>query len=369
MIKNYLIFSVLIALSVSVSGQSQRFVLFEEFTNASCPPCAAQNPAFDALLAANAAKCTSVKYHTSWPGVDPMYSHNPIDPSARVSYYGVSGVPYAVLDGSPVTGSNYVGAPSNTTQAKIDNAYAIPSPFDLSINQRLSAGNDTIYVTMLGKATAAVSGVLVAHCAVIEKHIHFNSAPGTNGEKDFYNVVDKMLPSAMGTNLASSFQAGDYFVLEFAWKLANVYNINELSVVGFIQDVQPKTIHQAANTSVIPITGVYENDIELSALDNVLPSYCEPNFTPRFQLRNNGSVPISSADIKYQVNNEPEAIYHYTGTLGFLDKTTISLPTINFNIQNSNTLKIYGVSVNNVVDDYRKNDTINYAFAMAAQAG
>jgi hypothetical protein len=34
--------------------QSQRFVMFEEFTNASCGPCASQNPAFDALLSANA---------------------------------------------------------------------------------------------------------------------------------------------------------------------------------------------------------------------------------------------------------------------------------------------------------------------------
>jgi len=68
---------------------------------------------------------------------------------------------------------------------------------------------------------------LICHqCGKIEKHIHFSSPPGTNGEKDFYNVMVKMLPSATGTSLPSSFQVGDYFVLEFAWKLANVYNIN-----------------------------------------------------------------------------------------------------------------------------------------------
>lgn len=37
---------------------------------------------------------------------------------------------------------------------------------------------------------------LVAHNVVIEKHIHFNTAPGTNGEKDFYNVMKKMLPGS-----------------------------------------------------------------------------------------------------------------------------------------------------------------------------
>ncbi|MEI6062438.1 MAG: T9SS type A sorting domain-containing protein [Bacteroidota bacterium] len=367
--KNYFILCSLLALTVSVFSQSQRFVLFEEFTNASCSPCASQNPAFDALLTANASKCTSIKYHTSWPGTDPMYSQNPADANTRVSYYGVTGVPYAAMDGSPVNGTSYSGAPANTTQSKIDAEYAIPSPFELYINQALSPGNDTLYVTMLGKATAAVSGVLNAQCVVVEKHIHFASAPGSNGEKDFYNVMKKMLPTSAGTTLPSSFQVGDYFVLQFAWKLSNVYTLSELNVVGFIQDIQTKTVFQAANTSSTPITGIYQNDLELSGLANVLPSYCQPSCIPQFTLSNNGSDPISTAEIKYRVNNEPESVYHYSGSLGFLQKTMITLPTVGFNIQNTNTLKIFGTTVNGVADDYASNDTISYNFTIAPMSG
>jgi len=366
--KSFLLLSIAVIFAIQLKAQSQRFVLFEEFTNASCSPCAAQNPAFDALLTANATKCTSIKYHTSWPGTDPMYTHNPTDVGTRVSYYGVSGVPHAVMDGSAVTGSSYVGAPSNVTQAKINAEYAIPSPFELYINQQLSAGNDTLFVTVLGKATQSVSGTLAFHCAVIEKHIHYTSAPGTNGEKDFYNVMKKMLPSASGTSLPSSFQAGEYFVLEFYWKLANVYNVNELSVVGFIQDVQTKAVHQAANTSSTPISGIYQNDIELSSIENVYPSYCEPWISPKFKLRNNGSVPVSSVEMRYKVIDGIEHIYTYTGSLGFLDNTEIELPPMSFIIQNTNTLKIYGVSVNGVADEYTKNDTITYVFNKATMA-
>lgn len=366
--KSILLLLVVIAFAIQSQAQSQRFVLFEEFTNASCSPCASQNPAFDALLAANANKCTSIKYHTSWPGADPMYTHNPTDVGTRVSYYGVNGVPHAVMDGTAVTGSSYVGAPSNVTQAKINAEYAIPSPFELYINQELSAGNDTIFVTVLGKATQNVSGTLAFHCAVIEKHIHFNSAPGSNGEKDFYNVMKKMLPSASGTNLPSSFQAGDYFILEFSWKLANVYNISELSVVGFIQDIQTKAVHQAANSSTTPISGIYEHDVELSSIENVLPTYCEPFITPKFNLRNNGSSPVSSVEIRYKVNDGIMHIYTYNGSLGFLDNTQIELPAMSYLIENTNTLKIYGYSVNGVSDDYTKNDTITYVFNKAAMA-
>lgn len=74
--------------------------LHEEFTQASCGPCASQNPAFNAVLAANTAKATSLKYQTSWPGVDPMNAQNPTDVQTRVNYYSVNGVPDAIMDGN-----------------------------------------------------------------------------------------------------------------------------------------------------------------------------------------------------------------------------------------------------------------------------
>jgi hypothetical protein len=266
-------------------------------------------------------------------------------------------------------GNAYHGAPSGVTQSKINTEYAVPSPFELYINQQLSPNNDTIYVTMLGKATAAVSGSLVAQCAVIEKHIHFNTAPGTNGEKDFYSVMKKMLPSASGTVLPTSFQTGDYFVLQYAWKLANVYSIPELSVVGFIQNVQTKAVYQAANTSLTPITGVYQNDLTLMNPGNLQSSYCEQSIEPTFEIQNNGALPLTSAEIKYRINNGSELTYLWAGNLGFLQKTMIQLPAASYTVQNNNQLAIYGVSTNGVADEYPKNDTITYNFTKAPMPG
>ena len=362
--KNYLIISMFIAFSVSAFSQSQRFVLFEEFTQASCAPCASQNPAFNALLSANTTKCTSIKYQTSWPGVDPMNAQNPADVANRVSYYGVTGVPDAVMDGNA-----YHGQPNGINQTKINTEYAVTSPFELYINQQLSPANDSIYITMLGKATGTVSGSLVAHCAVIENHIHFNTAPGSNGEKDFYHVMKKMLPAATGASLPATFQPGDYFILKHAWKLANVYSISELNVVGFIQNNQNKTIYQAANTSAVPITGVYQNDLTLMNPGNILASYCEPSVEPTIELQNNGSLPLTSAEIKYRINDGPESTYQWSGNLGFLQSTTISLPAVAYAVQPANELKIYGVSTNGGSDQYPKNDTVVSTFTIAPMPG
>jgi flagellar hook assembly protein FlgD len=355
----------LLATAVLGFSQSQRFVLFEEFTQASCPPCAAQNPAFDALLAANATKCTSIKYHTSWPGVDPMNAQNPSDVAARVSYYGVNAVPFAFMDGSIVTGSNYAGAPANVTQTMINTEYAIPSTFNLSMYHYLSAGNDSIYVTLLGECTQAASGTMVAQMAVIEKHIHFNSPPGTNGEKDFYNVMKKMLPTASGTMLYSTFQPGDYFIVQGAWKLANVYTLSELSAVGFIQNNGNKNVHQAAISSTTMFAMPYNNDVQLMETSNYSATNCSGSVAPMVTIRNNGNNVVTSLTIKYEVNSGALATYTWNGNLTTLQETVVSLPAYTFTTEASNTLRIYTDQVNNVTDQYPRNDTTDIHFTNA----
>ena len=344
--KKIILCSVFLATAVLGFSQSQRFVMFEEFTQASCGPCAQQNPAFDALLNANTTKCTSIKYHTSWPGVDPMNAQNPTDVAGRVTYYNVSGVPYAVMDGSPITGSNYVGAPANLTQGMIDAEYAIPSPFNLSMYHYLSSGNDTVFVITLGQCTQSVSGALVAQVGVIEKHIHFNSPPGSNGEKDFYNVMKKMLPTASGTTLEPSFDPGDYFIVQGSWKLANVYDISQLSAVGFIQNNTGKHVQQAANSSTTPLTMPYNNDVQLMATSNYSTTNCSGHVAPAVTIRNNGNSPVTSMTIKYEVNGGAPATYTWNGNLTTLQESIVNLPVYTFTPAASNTLVIYGLAPN-----------------------
>ena len=136
--KNFLLSIILVSFSLFVVGQSQRLVFVEEATNASCGPCASQNPAFDALLQANTDKVVALKYHWYFPGYDPMYNHNQEENNSRVSYYGINGVPHALIDGTSISGSSYLGAPANCSQAKIDDAYAVPSPFEITMSQCLS---------------------------------------------------------------------------------------------------------------------------------------------------------------------------------------------------------------------------------------
>ena len=347
-----LLFSVL--LTIMAVSQSQRMVLAEECTSSTCWPCGQQNPPFDALIEANSDIITSIKYHVWWPspGNDPMYLDNKADNTNRTNYYGVNSVPHVMLDGS-----YWDGMPSQVTQSRIDNAAAIPSPFEIQVYQELSPNEDTIYLTTLVHATDQVSGSLVTHVVVIEKHIHFNSPPGTNGEKDFYNVMKKLLPTAGGAEMPSSMENGDYVIFQNSWPLENVYDNDELAAVSFVQNHNTKEIFQAANSSTDPITPVYSLDAEILDVMDVTSYNCSGVVTPTVVIRNNGSTDLSSFTLHYSVNDGDEQTYEWSGDLAFLETATIQLSTLDFTVQDTNHLVISCDSPNGTSDDYPSNNT------------
>ncbi len=357
-----LVLSTLMVIAISF-GQSQRMVLAEEFTSSTCGPCASQNPAFDALLAQNADIITSVKYHMSWPspGNDPMYLQNPADNNARRAYYGINSVPHVHMDGDW-----WNGMPSQVNQARINMAAAIPSPFSIQVQHQLSPNADSIYITTLIDVTDNVSsGDLRAFVVVIEKHIHFNSPPGTNGERDFYNVMKKMLPTNTGKTLPASFTTGEYMILTNKWALENVYDNDELAVVVFIQDYATKEVYQAAVSSTNALTPLFTNDAELTNVYYATDKNCSGTMAPKFKIRNNGSDAITSMDVRYFINGGDTTTINWTGNLDFLDVAEIQLPQLSFPVEDTNHLVVEIASVNGTSDDYPANNNKDHEFYRA----
>lgn len=359
--KHFIILFLLAGLTFGVKAQSMRMLLAEGFTSSTCGPCASQNPAFDALLHNNMDKITSIKYHMSWPapGNDPMYLHNTVDNNARRSYYNVNSVPHVQLNGNV-----FSGMPSQINQNTINTHANQPAVLDIKLHHRLSDAQDSIFVTMLIKANEAVSGSLVAHIAVIEKEIHFTTAPGTNGEKDFYNVMKALIPSRNGT-LLPALQANEYVIIEAAWKLANVYNINQLAAVAFVQNNTSKYVYQAANSTTDPLTPFYANDAEVKSIENGMAFNCNGKMSPKAVITNNSADPLTAATIEFAVNGEVVQTVNWTGSLTFRQTATVDAGLINFGLLNSNNLTATITTVNGAADGYAANNTFTLPFASA----
>lgn len=313
-------------LTGSAFAQSQRMVLAEEFTQASCGPCAAQNPNFNALLAGNTQKVIGLKYQTNWPGVDPMNTQTQTWVGPRVTYYNVSGVPYATLDGTPQTGGSYSGAPANWNQSKIDTRYAVTSPFTLSASHSFDATYTNVDMTIDIACTQATSGTFSLRVALVEKEINFCQAPGTNGETEFYGVMRKMVPNATGTALAGSWTAGQTQQLTFSTAIPTyVYDLKQVAVVVFIQNDATKEVFQAGISEPLPIA------IDASLKNCSLPSAditCVSGFDPSVTITNEGTTAINSVDLSYSVTGGSVLNYSANTTIAPGSSATITLPNI-----------------------------------------
>ena len=353
----------IVALSIlfinkSINAQSQRLVLFEEFTQASCSACGAYNPALNVLLSANSTKVVSLKYQVNWPGTDVMNLQNPTQVATRVSYYSVSGVPDGEEDGN-VFNDN----PANFTQAKINTEYAVASPFDMNLTHTFNAAYDSVFITCKIKCTQAVTvtGPMKCHIALVEKQIHFASAPGTNGETDFYNVMRKMYPSDQGTTLSNTWAVGDSLIINIAAKLPTyIYDKEQLAVVSFIQDNSNKNVKQAAYSipQQMPI------DASITTLSNVPPMQCIEDFTPTATLKNIGSTTITTATINYKIDNGTVKTMPWTGSLTSGSSIVVTLPS-DTSTTGSHTFSVYVTLPNGITDANPNNDKQSAQFAIS----
>ena len=354
------LFSLLTVLSVS--AQSQRLVLLEYFTQASCGPCATYNPTINAMLAANPNTVIALKYQTSWPGVDPMNAHNPNEVASRVSYYGVSGVPNGVIDGN-----YYNGHPNGINISAINTRAMAPSPFEIAVTHTLSPNLDSIHVTATITASQNIAQPLVARIAVIEKHISFDNPPGSNGETDFYSVMKKMLPSVNGTALPASMNTNDVITINESWKLANVYDLNQLAVVAFVQNTTSKEVHQAALSAPQPLA----LDAGIEDIGSLPLIQCTNTINPSVTLKNYGANTLTSVDIEYSVNGGAVSVYNWTGSLATNATTVVNLPTITVTggSGNTNTITVGSLNPNGGTDMQAQNNSSNKTFNIITTFG
>ena len=263
---------------VSLVNAYEKLSLVERFTNASCAPCAALNAAWynattQSLI--NSGSISHIVYNVNWPGPnDPMYLLNSADNMTRRTYYGVSWVPWPLInavyfDYQTMQQTQFI----NTVNAG-NSQFA---PFKIILTQEALSDNlirvgvkiirDPSDVTTFGNAKLRV--------ALTEKTVAFSSPPGSNGESVFFSVCRKMLPDAGGSTFTIP-APGDSTELSLEYiPTANflaAVNLDSLRIVAFIQDDPSKVIYQSAMFEVVPDYVATINSLSNDAIiDNNLP--------------------------------------------------------------------------------------------------
>ncbi len=335
MMKRLSILVFVLLCTLAVSAQHQRRVLIEEFTNASCPPCAAQNPGFNAVVDANIQYLTPVKYQTNWPGFDPMNVQTQTDVAPRVTYYGVTGVPNGRQNGT-----TEVFPLSNFTPAVIQQQYNLLTPVTIALSHTVNAAFDSVFISVSVKSETELTGNLRLRVAVIEDEIIFEAAPGTNGEKDFYQIMRKMLPNSTGT-ATNAFAAGETKTYNFAWKLANFYDINEMSIAAWLQNDGTKEVYQSERSEPLPpVAGL---GISVPS-ENVFA--CAAGYSPKFTMTNTGDANLTSALLRFRQGSGAWTDLNWTGDLAPGASEEVTLTDIVINTSGTTNIEVAVISSN-----------------------
>ncbi len=339
----FTIFIVLLqfTLSSALFGQAPRTILVEDFSSATCPPCAATNPIFRAFLEPFGKSVVSVAFQCHIPVTgDPMYAQNIPDVSTRVTYYGINSAPNCRVDGKiAAPGTSSPTHPLNVTASYLNSRLAVTSPIEINVNHNLLLGSngakDSMEINVAIKNVSASNfnnANYVLQTAIIEREIRFSKQAATNGETEFHNVMRKMIPSAAGTKILDTIAAGATKLVSFKVPIpAYIYSYSELGVVAYVQNnlASSKEVIQTGVSEPKAITGLY-TDLSLESINITnKDNQCDNNFSFALSIKNLSTTKdtIKSVDFIPVIGGVAKPKVTWSGVL---------LPgqTVNYNINN-----------------------------------
>ena len=129
----------------------------------------------------------------------------------------------------------------------IDARLAFAPRFEVNVTGNLE-GDYVIDVSIAMLDTIGINlDDIVLHTVITETDIEFDEAPGSNGEREFFDVMRLMFPSNDGGPIRNLINAGE-ISYEFKDALLSNWNLEKIYTVAFIQNVNTKEIFQTGST-------------------------------------------------------------------------------------------------------------------------
>jgi hypothetical protein len=336
----------------------RKYVVAEEFTGIDCSGCPNAATILDNLMGIKD-KLIVVAYHENHYSASNPIFNNP-NGQKRLSYYGVSGLPTVIMDGTST-----MPYPQDIAdfESKYTQRLAIPSPVSigLTLNQ-LSGKNYKADITVT-KQGALPTGTLKLMVAVTERNIDYVWMT----MKKLNYVERLLLPDANGTiiNMTNNSQTNSFtFTLNPKWQS------DYCDLVVFVQNEATKEILQAEKVSCAPIQ---TNDVSadlISGFDKGVS--CPGSIAPAVRIRNSGTSNLTSAVLKYSINGGTKNTYNWTGNLAPYQQVTVTLPKmiVSLNPQPAlNPFLVVTSNPNGKADEDNTNDSVMLNIKSASVTG
>jgi hypothetical protein len=234
-----------LALLVPLTLQaSQRVMVIEDVTATWCTYCPGGARGMEELDFRSYDSVVPIAYHASNSG-DPYYT---AEAAARLSYYGITGYPTVVLDGSnKIVGGLHTGTMYPTYLNYFRTRMGVSSPLTiaLSITYDTTARTGTLTIKVSNTSGSSVSGQL--HTVLTESHIYYP----WQGMDSLHYVERAMLPSSSGE--AVTIAAGDSLTKTRDFTVGSSWVAGHCDFVVFVQNTSSKEMYQGARIAIINV--------------------------------------------------------------------------------------------------------------------
>ncbi|MEY4904284.1 MAG: hypothetical protein RLZZ292_2099 [Bacteroidota bacterium] len=236
---------------------TEKKVLIEEFTGASCPNCPTGAAEIQSLQAIHGERLVAVAIHAGYfakKTAESKYDFLTADGSSIEKFLGEpEGYPAAVVDRKEVDGllqisgavSKWAGIIAEELQEKVKVGIKIKNNFDPA-NRQLST-------TITLNPTETIAEPLALTVYITENNIIDAQKNQTTIIKDYTHrhIFRKALTAAIGTPLTETFSNGATITRNFTYALPSDWNADNCSIVAFVSSVgASKKVLQVEETKV-----------------------------------------------------------------------------------------------------------------------
>ena len=234
-------------------GNREQKLLVEYFTNATVATTGSANSTMRGIETSNYRDLASIHYHTSSPVGDPFYSFYPAGPSTRELFYGVSSIPYALVNGD--TKNSFASANLSSIQPML-NIEMLKDP-RMKIEVEGSVGTSVNLQATVTMLDDFADEDLVLYCAIVQKVAEV--ATPLNGQDEFYSVLRGFVPDAGGTQLKQNWESGESETFTLSTTIPEGVPTEMLRAVVFVQNIEDDKIYQTEIFDASPSTSTNPN--------------------------------------------------------------------------------------------------------------
>jgi len=235
--------------------------VLEYFSNANTSKCAETDSVIMEIMNEVPSDVIDIQYHAMGSQADELYEDNPVPASSRGTIYGVTGIPYAILDGNFRTYDFGTGASTypNVEDIRLRSLTDPDYKLTITITQYTPILEFSIEMEALRDLE---SKERTLYAVVLQRRIDDPNV-GTNGLTVFRHVARKMLPDVGGVYLGNKgWIKGETEYADLSYPTPFFSTAKDsITVAVFMQDEETREILQAATNPeyVVSISGELES--------------------------------------------------------------------------------------------------------------